>query len=134
MKFSNIRLLVSDFDTCFAFYNETLGLECTWGQPGDNYASFNIGIPSGLALFKTELMSDALNEGEAITKPLSQDKVAIILEVENVDEEFETLKSKGLSFLASPKDMSDWGIRVVHFRDPENNLIELFSPIRKDDI
>ena len=34
MKFSNIRLLVSDFDACFSFYNNTLGLTCTWGKPG----------------------------------------------------------------------------------------------------
>lgn len=39
MKFSNIRLLVDDFDECFTFYKDILGLECSWGGPGDNYAS-----------------------------------------------------------------------------------------------
>ena len=55
MKFNNIRLLVNDFDKSFTFYNEILGLECTWGKSGGNFASFNIGIESGLAIFKAEL-------------------------------------------------------------------------------
>ena len=25
--------------------------------------------------------------------------------------------------------MADWGARTVHLRDPEDNLIELFSPL-----
>ena len=25
--------------------------------------------------------------------------------------------------------MADWGSRTVHLRDPEDNLIELFSPM-----
>ena len=65
MKFSNIRLLVNDFDKCFTFYNDMLGLECSWGKPGESYASFNIGIPSGLALFKAELMSEAIDNSAA---------------------------------------------------------------------
>lgn len=84
MKFSNIRLLVNDFDNCFTFYNDILGLECTWGKTGDNFASFNIGIPSGLALFKAELMSLAINEKAEKNETL-QDKMAVIIEVDSVD-------------------------------------------------
>ena len=129
MKFSNIRLLVNDFDKCFTFYNDMLGLECSWGKPGESYASFNIGIPSGLALFKAELMSEAIDNSAAAKNEILQDKSAIIIEVENVNETFENLKGKGVVFLTEPKDMPAWGIRVAHFRDPENNLIELFSTL-----
>jgi lactoylglutathione lyase len=129
MKFSNIRLLVNDFDKCFTFYNNILGLECSWGKLGENFASFNIGIPSGLAIFKAELMSLAVDNSDAIKNEILHDKSAIVIEVENVNEAFENLKSKGVMFLTEPKDMSAWGIRVAHFRDPENNLIELFSEL-----
>ncbi len=129
MKFSNIRLLVNDFDKCFTFYNDILGLECTWGKLGDNYASFNIGTPSGLALFKAELMSIAINNAEAKKNENLQDKIAIILQVDNVNEIYSSLKSKGVIFLTEPKDMIAWGIRVAQFRDPENNLIELYSEL-----
>ncbi|WP_142526733.1 VOC family protein [Pedobacter westerhofensis] len=129
MKLSNIRLLVNDFDKCFAFYSDTLGLECSWGKPGDNYASFNIGLPSGLALFKANLMSQAINKAGAAENTVVNDKAVIIFEVENVDAVFINLESKAVNFLTAPKDMQDWGIRVVHLRDPENNLIELFTAL-----
>ncbi len=129
MKFSNIRLLVKDFDKCFTFYNDILGLTCTWGKPGDNFASFNIGIPSGLALFSADLMAIAIsNPGAAKNEP-PQDKFAIIIQVDNVDDTFKALQTKGVNFLTGPKDMTAWGIRVTHFRDPENNLIELFQDL-----
>ncbi|MEL1255970.1 VOC family protein [Flavobacterium sp. DGU38] len=132
MKLNNIRLLVNDFDKSFTFYNEILGLECTWGNPGDNFASFNIGISSGLALFKAELMNVAINNVKENKSETLQDKMAIIIEVESVDETYNSLQNKGVKFLTSPKDMTAWGIRVVHFRDPEHNLIELFSELPKE--
>jgi len=124
MKFNNIRLLVRDFKASFEFYNDILGLNCTWGDENANFASFDIGISSGLAIFKAELMAEAIGTKTNETTPI--DKFAIIIEVENVDETFRKLNEKVI-FLTEPKDMKAWGIRVAHFRDTENNLIEIFS-------
>ena len=132
MKLDNIRLLVNDFDKSFNFYKNILGLECTWGKPGDNFASFNIGIPSGLALFSADLMSVAINNADAKMNENIRDKIAIIIKVNKVDESYKQLKLKGVNFLTEPKDMAAWGIRVTHFRDPENNLIELFEDLPKE--
>lgn len=132
MKFSNIRLLVNDFDKCFTFYNDVLGLECSWGGLGDNYASFNIGCPSGLALFKADLMNNAINK--VVNKnEFEQDKTVIILQVDSVDQVYASLRNKEVNFLGAPKLMSDWGTRIVHFRDPEGNLIELYSELKEVD-
>ena len=128
MKFNNIRLLVSDFEKSFEFYNDILDLNCTWGDKNSNFASFDIGISSGLAIFKAELMAEAIGTDTNESKPI--DKFAIIVEVENVDETFKKLKDK-VSFLTEPKDMNAWGIRVAHFRDTENNLIEVFSNLSR---
>ena len=128
MKFSNIRLLVNDFDKCFTFYNDILGLECTWGKPGENYASFSLGHTSALALFKAELMGSAINS-KAEKNEILQDKIAIIIQVDNIEETYISLQDKGVRFLTAPKDMTPWGIRVVHFRDPEHNLFELYSDL-----
>jgi catechol 2,3-dioxygenase-like lactoylglutathione lyase family enzyme len=129
MKFNNIRLLVNDFDKAFTFYNDTLGLECTWGKPGDNYASFNIGLASGLAIFKAELMGMAIDNYDAKKNGKLQDKFAIIVEVENVSDTYHKLKNKGVAFLSEPQDMQAWGIRVAHFRDTEGNLFEIYSAL-----
>ena len=58
-------------------------------------------------------------------------KFAIIIEVDNVDKKFKELKNKYIKFITEPKDMEAWGIRVAHFRDPEKNLIEIFSNLPK---
>lgn len=129
MKFNNIRLLVNNFDRCFAFYNDTLGLQCTWGKAGDNYASFNAGYESVLTLFSADLMRKTINSADAAINENSSDKLAIILQVDNVDKTYQKLQDKGVKFLTEPKDMTAWGIRVTHFRDPENNLIELFQDL-----
>ena len=131
MKLSNIRLLVNDFEKSFTFYNETLGLKCTWGDKDAVFASFDIGLPSGLAIFKAELMTEATGNSEVENNTVSNDKFAIIIEVENVDKMFENLKNKTIKFITEPKDMKAWGIRVAHFRDPDGNLIEIFSNLPK---
>lgn len=131
MKLSNIRLLVNDFEKSFYFYNKTLGLNCTWGDKYAVFASFDIGLPSGLAIFKSELMAEATRNNKANSNNASNDKFAIIIEVENVDEMFKELKTKSIKFITEPKDMVAWGIRVAHFRDPDGNLIEIFSNLPK---
>ncbi len=112
MKFSNIRLLVNNFDSCFHFYNNMLGLECTWGAAGDNYASFNIGHESGLALFRAELMEIAVTKAGAGKSEIELDKIAIILQVDNLYETYSRLKGNGVDFLTEPEDMAAWGISI----------------------
>jgi len=128
MRLNNIRLLVSDFKKSFEFYNDIFGLNCTWGDETSNFASFDIGISSGLAIFKSELMADVIGKSKNTTKTI--DKFAIIVEVESVDNTFSKLKER-IHFITKPKDMDAWGIRVAHFRDTEDNLIEIFSNLEK---
>ena len=53
----------------------------------------------------------------------------VVFEVENVDDTYQAFLKKGINFINEPTDMPDWGMRVVHLRDPEENLIELFTPL-----
>lgn len=131
MEFSCIRLFVRDFDASFRFYSEVLGLHVTWGKLGDVYASFDIGLPSGLTIFSSDLMAEALGNSECEYPSNHRDKAAIILKVEHVDKQYAALKAKGVEFLKAPYDMSAWGLRVAHFRDPEGNLIELWSELSR---
>jgi predicted enzyme related to lactoylglutathione lyase len=56
----------------------------------------------------------------------------ISFEVENVDEMYKSLLAKDVTFINQPTYMPDWGMRVVHLRDPEENLIELFTPLKTE--
>jgi catechol 2,3-dioxygenase-like lactoylglutathione lyase family enzyme len=130
MKFSNVRLLVKDYKKCFKFYTEQIGLEPLWGEENGCYASFKVadGI-EGLAIFSSDLMASAIGNDEK-TQPIGyREKSMVVFEVENVDDTYQALLGKGINFINEPTDMSDWGMRVVHLRDPEENLIEFFTPL-----
>lgn len=133
MKFSNVRLLVKDYKKCFRFYTEKLGLEPAWGDVEGCYASFKVadGI-EGLAIFVSDFMAPAVGNAEKTQPTGYREKSMISFEVGNVDEAYQTLLEKGIDFTNQPTDMPDWGMRVVHLRDPEDNLIELFSPLKTD--
>jgi len=58
-----------------------------------------------------------------------REKLMVSFSVDNVDETFTALKAKGVTFISEPTDMPDWGMRTLYLRDPEENLIELFTPL-----
>ncbi len=128
MKLANTRLLVKDFPTSFLFYRDTLGLAPTFGGADDVYADLDTGGAS-LALFQSELMEAAVGPDAAPAD--GRDKAALVFEVADVDEAVGALQAKGVVFLTPPQDRPDWGIRTAHLRDPEGNLIEMYSPLAR---
>jgi len=130
MKFSNVRLLVKDYKKCFKFYTEQLGLEPLWGDENGCYAAFKVadGI-EGFAIFVSDFMASAIGNDEK-TQPIGyREKSLVVFEVANVDDTYKAFSEKGICFINEPTDMPDWGMRVVHLRDPEENLIEFFTPL-----
>jgi len=135
MKLNNVRLLVKDFDNCFKFYSEKIGLKVTWGKIGGEYASFDIGLESnkmGLSIFKTDLMAMTLGNSDLQLPVKCREKIIIVIQVESVDEVFRKLTEKGVEFINKPIDIAAWGSRVAHFRDTEENIIEIYSELSKD--
>lgn len=130
MKFNNVRLLVKDYKKCFKFYTEKLGLEPAWGDEEGCYASFKVaeGI-EGFALFVSDFMASAVGNSDKSQPADCREKSMVSFEVESVDETYQALLAKDVTFINKPTDMPDWGMRVVHLRDPEDNLIELFTPL-----
>jgi lactoylglutathione lyase len=57
----------------------------------------------------------------------TSDHLLINLQVDDLAATITQLESKGVSFETDVHDQPDWGMRVVHLRDPEGNLLELFS-------
>jgi catechol 2,3-dioxygenase-like lactoylglutathione lyase family enzyme len=124
IKFTHVRLLVSDYKACFRFYQDVLGFEVLWGDEEGGYADFKTGEVS-IALFGRQDMADAVGAGQKPARVDAQDRAALIFAVENVDETYRVLSEKGVEVAAGPVDRPDWGIRTAHFRDPDGNLIEI---------
>src|SRR5579864_3102849 len=104
------RLLVADFRTSFLFYRDILGFTPTFGDENDVYADFETGGAT-LALFRRDLMAQAVGTAEKPAEAESQDKIALIFSVEDVDATYSQLQAKGIAFVTAPQDRSEWGIR-----------------------
>jgi predicted enzyme related to lactoylglutathione lyase len=126
---SHFRLLVADFERTFRFYRETVGLPTTY--PADEagpYAEFGLGGDKYLGLFDRALMLEAV--GRAADSDRTPDDHALLcISVEDVDEEARRLLGLGVELAAPPTDHEPWGMRTVHVRDPEGNLVEFYGPL-----
>jgi predicted enzyme related to lactoylglutathione lyase len=103
-KIQHITFPVSDMKKAVSFYENVLGLKKTgeWS----NYAVFDVG---GVEL------AFGLNE-----------KFQMFLRVDDVDEAYKNLKTKGVKFLTEPKDQF-WGGRTAKLVDPDGNVFILES-------
>ncbi|MCD8260262.1 MAG: VOC family protein, partial [Bacteroides sp.] len=100
------------------------------GNENSGYASFKVaeGI-EGFALFVSDWMAPAVGNTDKELPVGFLEKSLVSFSVDNVDKTYVVLKEKGVIFVNEPTDMADWGMRTVHLRDPEDNLIELFSSL-----
>jgi len=132
VKFNNVRLLVNDYRKCFNFYTDKLGFEAAF-DVGECYASFKVidGI-EGLALFTSDYFAPIVGNSDKTQPTDCREKSLVSFEVNNVDGTYQDLLAKGVSFVNEPIDMPSWGMRVVHLRDPEENLIEFYTPLKTD--
>ena len=103
----NLSFHVSNLQEAVTFYERLLGSpKSRWA----NYAVFDVcGMMLGLEL-----------GGRRGVKRVPD----IYLQVDNVDETYRELESKGVKFIAKPKDQS-WGSRTAKFADPDGNKIIL---------
>jgi len=126
LDFTHTRLLVDNYQKCFLFYRDVLGFEVTWGDEHSNYADFKFNGAT-LGIFERKQMIEAI--GEKYSPDIEKsDRVALIFKVKSVEETYHNLKNK-VKFIDKPTEQRDWGIKVVHFRDPAGSLIEVYEPI-----
>lgn len=127
IQLTHIRLLVSNFKDCFLFYRDVLGFSIDWGDENSWYAELHTGDGIKLALFKKDLMAEAVPSAYIPSANDCHNKVALVFAVDSVDELYQYLKEKNVTIVTQPQDRPSWGLRTAHFRDPDGNLIEIFS-------
>ncbi len=128
-----VRILVNDFKLMYDFYKDTLEYEVQWGDRNGTYASFKVPgeTEPAFAIYVKEDYSFYKGYEDISTKNKS-DYVVLCLGHDNVDEYYKYLKSKGVQFIGEPRDIKEWYYRVVLFRDPEGNLIDLGGPMKEE--
>jgi catechol 2,3-dioxygenase-like lactoylglutathione lyase family enzyme len=123
VRLTHVRLLVDDFAACFRFYRDAMGFAPTFGSEGEGgYADFRAGDCALAILERTGM------KGVADLRPAG-DGAMLVVSVGDVDAEAERLRGAGVELESEPHDQRNWGLRVVHVRDPASNLLELYRPL-----
>ncbi len=116
MKLSDICIITEDVPLLTQFYEKVLQVKAI----GDEiHASLGIGS-EGIAIYsKKAAESDMQFDFSTFW---GSGNFTIGLNVDDVDQEYERLKSLPVEFITTPTTYP-WGARSVHFRDPDGNII-----------
>ncbi|ALC80188.1 hypothetical protein AM592_00170 [Bacillus gobiensis] len=131
MSLDKNPFLTRNFKGCFLFYRDILGFDVGWGNEESRYAEFKAG-ETIIGLFDRKAMAKAVGTGELSLNSNSMDKTALIIHVGSVEETYHSLKKQGVKFINEPHNQVDWGIKVAHFRDPDDNLVEIYEAIESE--
>ena len=119
MKYYGICLITKKVSTMVDFYKRIFIVN---SKGDDNHADLEIG-GLNLSIFSEKGMQELA--------PNSMDKagsgnLTIEFEVEDVDIEYLRINKLGIQILKQPTSYP-WGSRAFWFRDPDGNIIDIFS-------
>lgn len=128
VQYQFTRVLCGDFAATFAFYRDVLGFTPVFGTADDTYADFDTGTLH-VSLFDRAEMSAALGTSALPDTAAAQDRICLVLEVDDVHAAARRLAELGVDVVTPPTTHPEWGITTLHLRDPEGTLIELNQPL-----
>ncbi len=120
MEFASIRIITSDVDRLVSFYELVTGTTAI--RPAPVFAN----VVTGSATLAIGSTATVAMLGDRAPKPGANDSVIIEFMVDDVDAEFERLRGSLDDIVLEPSTMP-WGNRSTMFRDPDGNLVNLFS-------
>lgn len=119
MSFTSVRIVTDDLDRLVAFYERVTGQRAE--RPAPVFAQFR-GPGANLAIASTATV--AMLGGALV--PAANRSVFIEFEVADVDGDFATLQLPSDDVVLEPTTMP-WGNRSALVRDPDGNVVNLFS-------
>ena len=118
MELYAVRVFVRQWADACVFYGTTLGLKERFRNDEIGWAEYDLGGPCiGL-----ERVEPDDSEGEALVGRF----VGISLRVDNLNETYKSLQSKGVPF-SRPPEKQEWGGSLAHFEDPDGNVLTLLG-------
>jgi predicted enzyme related to lactoylglutathione lyase len=122
MKFVSTRVITADVDRLVQFYEMVTELPAIWG----NELFAEIPTPVGTLAIGSDKTVPLFGDGSA--EPGANRSAILEFIVDDVDAEYERLRGRLAEVVTEPTTMP-WGNRALLFRDPDGNLINLFTPV-----
>jgi predicted enzyme related to lactoylglutathione lyase len=125
MKFVSTRIITADVHRLVDFYEMVTGVSAVWGNElfaeiPTSVGTLAIGGDKTVPLF-----------GAGSAEPAANRSAIVEFIVEDVDAEFDRLRDRLAEVVTEPTTMP-WGNRALLFRDPDGNLVNLFTPVTDD--
>lgn len=125
MKFISTRIITADVGRLVGFYEIVTGISAIWG----NELFAEIPTPIGTLAIGSEKTVPLFGEGSA--EPAANRSAILEFIVEDVDAEYVRLREHVGEVVTVPTTMP-WGNRALLFRDPDGNLVNLFTPVTEE--
>ncbi|TGD77704.1 VOC family protein [Hymenobacter wooponensis] len=127
MNFTSVRLITADFERLVSFYEQLFDQPLTrlapvFAELRTLGATLAIGHTSTLAPFGGEPGAPAATNGSVILE----------FRVADVDATYQRLAGWLSGALVQGPTTMPWGNRSLLFRDPDGNLVNLFTPVTAD--
>jgi predicted enzyme related to lactoylglutathione lyase len=125
MKFISTRIITADVTRLVDFYEMVTGVSAIWG----NELFAEIPTPIGTLAIGSDKTVPLFGDGSA---EAGANRSAILeFIVDDVDSEYERLRQHVAEVVTTPTTMP-WGNRALLFRDPDGNLVNLFTPVTEE--
>ncbi|GLE54658.1 VOC family protein [Mycobacterium montefiorense] len=122
MKFVSTRIITADVNRLVSFYEKVTEIKAVWG----NELFAEIPTPVGALAIGSDKTVALFGAGSA--EPAANRSAIIEFIVEDVDAEYQRLRGSVGEVVTEPTTMP-WGNRALLFRDPDANLVNLFTPV-----
>jgi predicted enzyme related to lactoylglutathione lyase len=125
MKFVSTRIITADVNRLVDFYEMVTEVSAVWGN--ELFAE----IPTAVGTLAIASDKTVPLFGAGSAEPAANRSVIIEFIVADVDTEYERLRERLLEVVTEPTTMP-WGNRALLFRDPDGNLVNLFTPVTEE--
>ena len=121
MTLKQTRLVTTDVAKLTRFYENVSQSKAE--VLNSSYVQFQNEACKGLAIVE---LASTRAYGEDVAQSGANRSVILDFEVDNVDAEYERLQENVSDWVMPPKVMP-WGARAIVFRDPDGNLVNMYS-------
>lgn len=125
MKFVSTRIITADVRRLVDFYEIVTQVPAVWG----NELFAEIATPVGTLAIGSDKTVPLFAAGSA--EPAANRSAIVEFLVDDVDAQYERLREHVGKVVTEPTTMP-WGNRALLLRDPDGNLVNLFTPVSEE--